>query len=200
MFKKEDKNWKQFQDLTKIMESVPQKHAPDNFTSRLMVRISEEKETAQSFSLQRLFPTSLNFGFGNAVTKTECAFYFLLTGFFYFILGLIMMIGLPLPVVVQNNGWLSFQPLFGILLAVELIIIGTILYKRGDSAVRFVRMGTLLYAVLIILNFVIGALLIQPAAVFIIAIFSLTGLALAVLLRIAVDHYHPETVFSEVGR
>lgn len=199
MFGKEDKNWEQFRDLTEIMENADKKQASDNFTSEVMARLSEEKETIQSLSFTRLFPTNLNFGFSNSVTKTECAFYFLLTGFFYFILGLIMMIGLPLPAVMQNNGWLYFQPLFGLLLAAQLTIIGIVLYKKGDSAIRLVRIGTLLYAALIILNFGIGTLYIQTAAaIFFIAVFSMTGLSLAVLLRIAIDNYQSETIFSEV--
>ena len=201
MFGKTDKDWKQFRDLTQIMENTPQKQVPVNFTSSLMGRLAEEKETVQSFSLKRLFPSYLNFGFQNTVTKTECAFYFFLTGFFYFILGFIMAIGLPLPAIIADNRWLSFQPLFGLLLAVELTAIGFLFYKKGDSAVHLVRIGTVLYAVLIILNFGISALYIQTVTVILfVAVFSLTGLILAILLRLAIDHYHSEIVFSGVRR
>lgn len=199
MFRKTDKDWKQFHDLTEIMEKTAQKQVTDNFTSKLMERLPAEKETVQSFSFKRLFPSYLNFGFQNTVTKTECAFYFFLTGFFYFIMGLIMMIGFPLPAIMQNNSWLSFQPFFGIMLAAELMIIGIFLYQKGESAIRIVRIGTLLYAVLIILDLGIGALYIKTmTAVFCIAVFSLTGLVLALLLKMAIDHYHPETMLSEV--
>ena len=199
MFKRKDKNWQQFSDLTEIMENAEQKRPAEDFTAKVMARLSEQKETAQSFSLERLFSTNLNFGFRNSVTKTECAFYFFITGFFYFILGIIMMIGLPLPVMMQNNGWLSFQPILGLLLAAELTVLGIILYKKGDSAVRFVRIGTLLYAALIILNGWIGTLYIGFAAsAFFIAVFSIAGLVFAVLLGLALDHYNPETIFSEV--
>ena len=153
MFRKTHKDWKLFRDLTQIMESTAQKTPPDLFTAKVMEKLAAQKETSQSFSLRRLFPTSLNVGFQNAVTKTECAFYFVLTAFFYFILGLIMLIELPVPAVLNNNEWISFQPLFGILLALELTAIGIILYKKGDTAIRYARMGTLLYAALILLNF-----------------------------------------------
>ena len=86
MFRKTHKDWKLFRDLTQIMESTAQKTPPDLFTAKVMEKLAAQKETSQSFSLRRLFPTSLNIGFQNAVTKTECAFYFLLTAFFYFIL------------------------------------------------------------------------------------------------------------------
>lgn len=199
MFGKIDKNIEQFLDLTQIMESTSQKTPPDLFTAKVMEKLAGQKETSPSFSLRRLFPTSLNVGFQNAVTKTECAFYFLLTAFFYFILGLIMWIELPVPAILNNNGWLSFQPLFGILLALELTAIGIILYKKGDSAIRLVRIGTLLYAALIILNFWIGAIHVQiPAAILFVAIFSITGLGIAFLLGLAIARYHPGNIYSEV--
>lgn len=199
MFQNKDKNLEQFQGLTEAMKNAGQKQPSENFTAEIMARLDEEKETLTPFYLRRFFSTNLNFSLRQSVTRTECAFYFLLTGFFYFIFGLIMMTGLPLPAVMQNNGWLSFQPLFGLLLAAELAIMGIVLYQRGDPAVRFVRIGTLLYAALIILNFGIGTLYIQPAsAIFFIAVFSLTGLVLAVLLGLAIDHYHPGNVLSEV--
>jgi len=199
MLGKEDKNWEPFSDLAKIMEHTPQKNPPKNFTFKVMEKLSEKEMTVQSFSLQRLFSTNLNFGFSNLVTKKECAFYFFLTGFFYFILSLIMIIGLPIPAIMQNNSWLSFQPLFGLLLAAELMTIGIVLYTTGDYAVRFVRLGTVLYAALVILNFFIGALSVNvPAAIFFVMFFSITGLGIAFFLRLAIERYSPETIFSEV--
>lgn len=202
MFKEEDdKCWDQFHDLTEIMEKTPQKQASNGLTSIVMSRIYEENKEIKPFSLKSFFPSHFDFRFEQTVTKTECAFYFLLTGFFYFILGLIMMIGLPLPVIIENNSWLSLQPAFGLLLAAELFLMGIIIYKRGDSAVHVVRIGTLLYAALLILNFGIGTLFVQSgAAVFLIAVFSMAGLVLAMLLALAVEHYCPKTFFSEVRR
>ncbi|MCX5849011.1 MAG: hypothetical protein NTW65_06140 [Deltaproteobacteria bacterium] len=199
MFKNEDGNWARFRDLTKIMENVSPKLPSEYFTARVMARISDEKEAVQSFSLGQLFSTNLKVDFQHSVTKTECAFYFLLTGFFYFILGLIMIISLPLPAILPGNGWLSIQPFLGLLLAAELSTLGIAVYTNGDSAVRFVRAGTLLYATLIILNGWLGALYLKVyVAIIFTAIFSVTGLVIALLLGLAVDRYHPETIFSEV--
>ncbi|MGB5218024.1 MAG: hypothetical protein WBN66_06965 [Smithella sp.] len=199
MFRKENKNWKEFGDLIEIIAKTPPKQAPDYFTSGVMARLSESAEMSRAFTFSKILPLSHVMGFEKHVTKTECAFYFLLTGFFYLILGLIMNIGLPLPIIMQNNIWLSFQPLFGLLLAVELTILGIALYKKGDSAIPFVRIGTVLYASLIILNCWISTFYIQPATgLFFIAVFSITGLVLAILLGLAIEHYHPETIFSEV--
>jgi len=40
----------------------------------------------------------------------------------------------------------------------------------------------------------------DPFAVFIAAIFSLTGLGLAAFLGIAVDHYEPQQIYSQEAR
>ena len=200
MFSKEDKNGKEFSDLIEIIETTPPKQAPDYFTSGVMARLSESAEMLRAFTFSKILPLSHVMGFEKHVTKTECAFYFLLTGFFYFILGLIMMIGLPLPAIMPTNSWLSFQPVFGLLLATELTILGIGIYKKGESSIRFVRIGTVLYAALIILNCWIGSFYIQPTtALFFIAVFSMTGLVLAILLGLAIEHYHPETIFSGVS-
>ncbi|GAB6267955.1 MAG: hypothetical protein STSR0002_06960 [Smithella sp.] len=204
MFKDEEKKWEYFRDLTGIMENTSPRHPPEGFTARIMARLPEEKATSWQLLLRQLFgnsafPTNLNIGFRNPVTKTECSFYFLLTGFFYLVLGLILMLGLPLPEGFHHPEWLAIQPLIGLLLAAELIALGIAVYTNGESAVRFVRAGVLLYAILIILNGLVGTLYIRiPVAIFFAAIFSITGLGIAVLLELAVDRYHPENIFSEV--
>lgn len=201
MFGSEKENWKQFRDLTEVMEHAEQKTPPKHFILGVMTKLAETKRTSESFSISRFFPTHLNAGFQNSVTTTEYACYFLLTAFFYFILGLIMMIGFPITVIMQNNLWLAFQPLFGLLLAVELAAIGIIIYKKDDTAIPLVRIGTMIYAALVVLNYGIGAFYIQPvAAIIFVAVFSITGLILAVLLRVATDQYQQESFFSEAGR
>jgi ABC-type multidrug transport system permease subunit len=201
MFGKTDKDWKQFHDLTDIIENTPPKQVPDHFTSKLMKRLPAEQEMVQSFSFKNLFPTYLDFGFQNTVTKTECAFYFVLTGFFYFILGFMMAIGIPLPAIIHDNHWLSFQPLFGLLLAVELMAIGFLFYKKGESAIRIVRIGTVLYAALVILNFWIATFYVHvPIVILCVAIFSITALCIAFLLGLAIEHYRQVNIFSEICR
>ncbi|MGD0278177.1 MAG: hypothetical protein ABSC11_02595 [Smithella sp.] len=199
MFKNEDEKRARFREMTEIMETASQKRPPDNFTSGVMTRIYTENETSRTFSFRRLFETNLNFGFRDYVTKKECAFYFLLTGFFYLVLGVILMLGLRPPAVWLHNGWLSFQPLFGLIIAVELALLGMTVYTNGDISVRFVRAGTLIYAALIILDGCAGAYFIRiPVAAFLAVIFSITGLGTAFLLGLAVSRYYPETISSEV--
>jgi hypothetical protein len=203
MFTDEEEKWTRFRDLTEIMEKSPGQEPPEGFTERVMARLPEGNAAVRRFSFQRIFrtlafPTDLTPGFGHPVTKTECAFYFLLTGFFYLVLGFIMMFGLQRFAGLLHPGWLSVQPLFGILLALGLTALGFVLYTNGRSAVRVARLGTALYAALVILNGSIGALWTQvPVTVFFAAIFSVTGLGMAALLGIAVGRYTPETISSQ---
>jgi hypothetical protein len=199
MFKKESENREKFVDLTSLMENAPPKQAPEHFTSNVMAKLSENQVAPHSFNFRQRIAASDFFGFRKPVTQTECAFYFLLTGFFYLILGLIMMIGLPLPVMMQNNGWISFQPAFGLLLAAELFLLGMIIYKKGNSALHAARIGILLYAALLVFNFGIGTFFIQSgAAVFLVAVLSMAGIVLALLLAFSLQYYSPETYLSEV--
>jgi len=203
MFTDEEEKLARFRDLTEIMEKAPQQEPPAGFTARVMGRLPEGKATVRRFSFRRpfgipAFTTDLTLGFRRPVTKTECAFYFLLTGFFYLVLGFIMMFGLQRLAGLLHPGWLSVQPLFGLLLAVGLTALGFLLYTNGRSAVRVARIGTALYAALVVLNGWIGALWTHvPVAVFFAAIFSVTGLGMAAFLGIAVDRYTPETISSQ---
>jgi hypothetical protein len=146
-----------------------------------------------------LFKKNIDIGFSNYVTKAECAFYFFLTGFFYLVLGGILMLGLPMPVIISSNGWFSYQSLFSLFIAAQLSFMGIAVYINGDSIVRFIHAGIFLYAGLIILNFFIGALSVNvPVAIFFAMIFSMAGLGIAFFLGLAIDRYYPSAIFSEV--
>jgi len=52
--------------------------------------------------------------------------------------------GLPLPKIIHTNKWLFFQPVFGLLLAAQLTVLGLMLYKKGDAAMGYIRVGTVI--------------------------------------------------------
>lgn len=204
MFNDEEEKLARFRDLTEIMAKAPRQETPEGFTARVMSRLPEGEATVPRLSFRRLFrmpvfATDLTFGFRRPVAKTECAFYFLLIGFFYFVLGIILMIGLkPMTASLPVTGWLGIQPAFSLLTALCLIAIGVGLYLDGDRAVWVARIGTLLYAVLVILNGWIGIVSTHvPVAIFIAVIFSVTGLGMVALLGIAIDRYAPENIYSQ---
>lgn len=193
-----------FKEILDQIAATPSIAPPDGFTARVMARLPERKAAIRQFSLRRLFrtpvfTTDLTFGFQRPVAKTECAFYFLLIGFFYFILGIILMIGLkPMTASLPVTGWFGMQPVFSLISALCLIAIGVGLYRDGHTAVWVARIGTLLYAVLVILNGWIGIVSTHVSvAIFIAAICSVTGLGMAFFLGIAIDRYAPENIYSQ---
>jgi hypothetical protein len=204
MFTDEEEEPARFRDLAEIMGNAPRQDPPEGFTARVMARLTEEAAPVRRFSFQRFFQTpafTTDLGFRRPVTKAECAFYFLLTGFFYLVLGFIMMLGLQRFPGLLHPGWLSVQPLFILLLALGLAALGFVLFTDSHAAIRVARIGTVLYAALVLLNGSIGAFWTQlPVAVFFAAIFSLTGLGMAAFLGIAVDRYTPETITSQEVR
>jgi hypothetical protein len=202
MFTGEADKWARLRDLTEVMEKATQQEPSEGFTERVMARLPEGKATVRRFPFRqpvetRAFATRLTLGFRHPVMKTECAFCFLLSGFFYLVLGFVLMIGLRWPVGLHHPGWLSIQPLFGLLLAAWLTALGAVLYTDVSSSIRIARIGTVLYAVLVFLNGWLGVVRMPvPIELFFAVIFSVTGLGMAVFLGMAVDHCIPETISS----
>ncbi len=207
MFNDEEEKLARFRDLTEMMAKVPRQEPPEGFTAKVMARLSEEKIAAERFSFWRMLgvpilATNLAGGFRRPVAKTECAFYFILTGFFFLVLGLILISGLQkLTVATPVAGWLTMQPLFSLLAAFGLLALGLAIYLDGIIALRLARVALFIFAVMVIVNGWKGMTVTNdPFAVFIAAIFSLTGLGLAAFLGIAVDHYEPQQIYSQEAR
>lgn len=194
----------EFKEILDQIAATPSIAPPERFTVRVMARLPEGKAIIRRFSFRQLFrtpvfTTDLTFGFRRPVAKTECAFYFLLIGFFYFVLGIILMIGLkPMTASLPVTGWFGIQPAFSLLTALCLMALGVGLYLDGDTAVWVARIGTLLYAALVILNGWIGIVSTHvPVAVFFSTTFSVAGVMMAAFLGIAVKHYTPEPISSQ---
>jgi hypothetical protein len=199
MLKRKDKNWEQFQHVTEIMKNSPPPQPSENFTAEVMARLPQVRELSETYSYSSIYSTKIKFGFNDSVTKAECAFYFFLAGFFYMVLGLILVMGFWQAEVLNLKQWFSWQPFLSVLLATALAVMGLAIYRKDESAVPYVRVGILLYTALIILNGWIGILLMNvPPAVLFVVIISLSGLGMAFFLGLALYRYHPETIFSEV--
>lgn len=192
-------------ELTEIMGKTPKARPPEGFTATVMARLPQGNATVRRWSsLQppgiQAFAMKWPPGFGHRLARTECAFCFLLSGFFYLVLGFVLMVGLQRPAGVHPPGWLSFQPLFGLLLAAWLTAIGVVLYADAASSMRIARIGTLLYAVLVFMNGWMGVVRMPvPVELFFAALFSVTGLGMALFLGMAVDRCIPETFSSRGG-
>lgn len=199
MFQRRIRELSQFKHLIEIMEQTPRHDVPSDFTDNVMAGVSADRPMSPAFSAKNLSAVGFALGFRRLVTRMECSFYFFMTGFFYFILGLILMAGFWIAGDFHPGGWLAVQPFFSILLAMILSLTGMAVGKNGESAMPFVRAGILLYTVFIILNGWMGVLTLKiPSAVFVTVIFSAAGLGMAFLLGLAINRYRPGTIFSEV--
>jgi hypothetical protein len=206
MFKDEEERWARYFDLTQIMENVPPKQPSEGFAARVMALLPERKANVRQFSLHQFFgapafATNIVIDFRSSVQKTECAFYFFLTGFFYLVLGIILMLGLAqMTTGLPFASWLKIQTFFYLLEAFCLTALGAILYIDGTISVRIARIRTVLYAVLVIMNGLTGVISTHfPAAIFFSSTFAVGGMIMAAFLGIAVDHYAPEPISSQGG-
>ena len=123
MFTKEEKKWVYFfRDLTEIMEQAPRQKPPEGFTARVMERLPKGKGAVQRFSFWRSFwtpvlATYISRSLQLPATKSECAFYFFLTGFFYLVLAFVLFLWIrDLSGDVTGSSWLRVQPFIGFFL------------------------------------------------------------------------------------
>jgi len=154
----EGKKWEDFRDLTELMEKAPRQEPPEGFTAMVMARLPEGQETVQGFSFRRPFwtpalATYLNRSLQLPVTKTECAFYFFLTGFFYLVLGFVLFLGMRnLSGDVAGSSWLRVQPFIGFFLAFWFFAFSILLRGRWPASLTAARIAVFIYLEIILVN------------------------------------------------
>ncbi len=196
MFSDEEEKIARFRDLTEIMAKAPRQEPPEGFTAQIMARLPEGKATVRRFSFRRLFRTpvftkDLTFGFRRPVEKTECAFYYILAGTFYLVMGLVLMVGLR-----GGNGeialtpWSRIQPQLMIASAFWLSGLGAILYLSDRTKVEVAKIATVIYILLVFLS---GAVMIMlyrmPVLMASTALFVISGVILGILLHQNISLY-----------
>lgn len=159
MFDDEGEKWAHFRDLAEIMEKAPRQEPPEGFTERVMARLPEGKATVvRRFSFRRpfgtpAFTTDLTLGFRRPVTKTECAFYFFLTGFAHLILAFVLFLGMiDLYGNVAGSSWIRVQPFIVFFLAVWFFIFGILLWRWRLAGLKAARIATFIYLEIVMIN------------------------------------------------
>src|SRR3989339_148796 len=108
-----NEDFSECRDLIQRMEAAPQMSPPSGFTARVMARLPEQDAGLLS-QLKRALAAQAGDGFNfggawkiGAVSKTECSFYFFITGFFYLIMGIVLMMDGSIAIKIAKNGtWL----------------------------------------------------------------------------------------------
>jgi hypothetical protein len=183
------------QDIIDLIKSTPAIEPPDDFTRRLMGRLPELDHGLWAMAKQTLFNPS---GTGVRsrwaqilpVSNTrECSFCFFVTGFFYLIMGIVLMAGFKaIGSSMAAMEWITLQPHLTIGAATWLLALGMVLMMDGSTAIRIARYGTLFYIFFTVFN----GILMRPylhvpyAGVFIIG-FVATSALMGVMLALAVN-------------
>ncbi len=158
MFNDEGKKWAHFRDLAEIMEKTPLQEPPEGFTARVMARLPEGKATVRRFSFLRVlgipaFTTDLPFGFRRPMQKTECAYYFFLTGFAHLILAFVLFLGMrALLGNVAGSSWIRVQPFVVFFLAVWFFTFSVLLWRRHPAGLKAARIAIFIYLEIIVIN------------------------------------------------
>lgn len=204
MLSKENLDEEKFRDVISRMEKAPKIDPPENFTTEVMKRLTEGTVFHRNKYLgmpagRWPFATDLHFGFQQPVSQNECSLYFFMTGFFYLVFGIILMLGLyPAPAESSSPAWLAIQPLFTLAAAVCLVAIGVALYVSGKPPLGAARFGTTLFAGIVILNGCLGVFFIPlPVVALLSVVFAVTGLIMAVFLGLSIRYYKNNPHFEE---
>jgi hypothetical protein len=181
------------QDIINLIKSTPSIQPPDNLTPRVMARLAAEQSiwirakhalfTPSGAGVQsrwaQILPVS---------NKRECSFCFFITGFFYLIMGIVLMAGFKtIGSSMAAMEWITLQPHLTIGAAAWLLALGMVLMMDGSTAIKIARYGTLFYIFFAIVN----GILMQPylhvpyANVFVIG-FVATSALMGIMLALAV--------------
>lgn len=182
--------------LSDIIENIKKQkkiNPPESFVNQVMWQLPDRYPsiiyTAASF-INQLYNDALSPDGDSAkgLTRCECSFYFFITGFFYLIIGTILMIGLQgISSSIAAMEWIKLQPHLTIGAAIWILVLGMLLISSDRAGIKAARYGTLFY---VFFPFVNGILVWQylnvPIADVLIIGFVATSTIMGVMLAHAV--------------
>ena len=127
---------------------------PADFTARIMTRIAALQPSPPSFAgalllyLKEILP---DLKAGDLESKSECSFYFLMSGIFYLILGAVLSFGLSGTSLMMMR-WIRWQPEIMLMISLLFITLGFAVARGGKAVLRTVKSGTFFYMVIAMLN------------------------------------------------
>jgi len=174
-------NDNKYNDLIVLMEATPKAPVPDNFTQNVMERIAlfNPSEAGVQSRWAQILSVS---------NPRECSFCFFITGFFYLIMGIILMLGFKaISSGIAVADWISLQPSLTIGAAIWLLALGILLIIDGRIAIKIAQYGTLLYIFFTVVNGILMRpyLRVPHADVFVIG-FVAAGTLMGIMLSLAV--------------
>jgi len=145
--------------LINLMEATPKAPAPDHFTERVMGRLPELDQGLWAKVKRSLLNPSWSgiqsrwAQIMSVSDRSECSYYFLITGSFYLIMAMVLMLGFKgISSSLAATNWIKLQPHITFGIAMWLLALGAILMMDGRKIVRMVKLGTLFYIFFTIFN------------------------------------------------
>ena len=193
-YKDKEQEMEEFKDITDMIRNVRSIQPPENFTDHVMKQLPDQYPgiLLAAASVVRIFyrrAFAPDDDRSPGLTTRECSFYFFITGFFYLIIGIILMIGFKgISSSMAAMDWIRLQPHVTLGIAVWLIALGIVLLMEGKTTIKVIRLGTLFYIFLAIVNGVLMRLYfsIPYAGIFIFGFIG-TGVLMGVMLALAVQ-------------
>ena len=194
-------NMKKYEHIINLAQDARAAFPPDGFTEKVMESLPPGPHPAES-KLLKLFSMLFkkhNFrAWVEVETDAECAFCFLMAGFFYFIMGIVLAVGLKTTVgIAPVSGMVMLQPQIAFATAFVFITLGIILLKQSILAIKIAHFWIFIYIGFSILNSIV--IQIAPGNPFsVIGMLCLTtGAVLLGFFLAVIVHKYKEMVFVE---
>jgi len=198
---KQFENMKKFEHIIHLAQDTKSVSPPDDFTKKVMENLPAGPYVAW-FKLLRLFSfpfQNLNFRVWTEVeTDGECAFCFLMAGFFYFIMGVVLTLGLKtMGSHVHVSGWIMIQPQISFASATVFISLGVFLSKKSVLAIKMAYFWTIIYIGFSVFNSI--GIQMAPGNPFTAAgmLCLTTGAVLLGIFLAIIVHKYKEMIFME---
>ncbi|MDY6792920.1 MAG: hypothetical protein SWH54_16770 [Thermodesulfobacteriota bacterium] len=140
---------KKFEHIIRIAQNTKAVSLPDGFTEKVMENLPPGPHTSGSklreFLLLALQKLNLR-SWIEVETVAECAVCFLMVGFFYVIMGIVMALGLKTMGGQSHvSGWIMIQPQIAFASAIVFIFLGILLFKKRMLAIKLAYGTAILY-------------------------------------------------------
>lgn len=199
---KQFENMKKYKNIINLAQDARAVFPPDGFTETVMENLPHSPNAAES-KMMKLFSVPFKKEVFQAwievETDAECAFCFLMTGFFYFIMGIVLAVGLKTTVsIAPVSGMVMLQHQIAFATAFVFITLGIILLKQSILAIKIAHFWIFIYIGFSILNSIV--IQIAPGNPFsVIGMLCLTtgAVLLGFFLAVIVQKYKEMVVYSE---
>jgi len=199
---KKFENLRKFEHIIHLAQDTKAVSPPDGFTKKVMQSLPPGSYATESNFLKLFalpFKKQVFQAWIEVETDAECAFCFLMAGFFYFIMGVVMSHGLR---TVGSPGHISefvmFQPAIAFVSSFVFIVLGVIMLKKMISVIKIAHFWTILFIGFSIFNSIVIQMAPQNPFNVIGTLCHTTGaVLLGIFLAVIVHKYKEMVAYDE---